>query len=487
MTTGSPPRMSQRTAVSVVYVAVLFLNIMDVTIVNVALPTIGRSFRTPAASVDVVVIAYLVSLAVFIPASGWIGDRFGGKRTLLTAIVVFTGASALCGLAGSLSQLVAFRVLQGVGGGMLTPVGMAMLYRIFPPQDRVRLASLLMGPTALAPAIGPVLGGLLVTDLSWRWVFYVNLPIGLVAVVFGVVFVAEQREDQPGRFDVRGFALSGLGLGSLMYGVSEGPSRGWGSADVDVTLVVGAALLAATAYAELHYPEPMLDLRLLGDRLYRSCTVMILVTMTAFFGVLFLVPLYYQDGRGLSALDSGLGTFPEALGVMVAAQVVSRRLYTALGPRRLMTGGLIGVAVVTAVMSLSGAHTSLWQMAGLMFALGYCIPHAMVTIQAAVFTGIPSHSTGRASTLFNANRQLGGAIGVALLSSVLSVVGPFRHTAHGVAPDFAAYRASFRAASVVGLAGAALALVLIHDEDAAATMRRQVAGGRDAGGGVASE
>lgn len=191
------PTIDQRVAVSVVYVAALFMSIMDVTIVNVALPTIGRQFHVTTTSVDVIVIGYLVSLAVIIPASGWIGDRFGAKRTLLLAILIFTGASALCGTASSLTQLVIFRVLQGVGGGMLTPVGMSMLYRIFPPSDRVRLASILMTPTALAPAIGPVLGGLLVSDLSWRWVFYVNVPIGAVAYLFGLLFVKEQRELRP--------------------------------------------------------------------------------------------------------------------------------------------------------------------------------------------------------------------------------------------------------------------------------------------------
>ena len=179
-------RISQKVAVGVVYVAAMFMSIMDITIVNTALPTIGRSFGVSPTSVDTISIAYLVSLAIFIPASGWLGDRFGGKRVLLTAIVVFTAASALCGVASSLSELVAFRILQGVGGGMLAPVGMAMLFRAFPPEERVRAASILTIPTVIAPALGPVLGGLLVTELSWRWVFFVNVPIGMAAVVFGL-------------------------------------------------------------------------------------------------------------------------------------------------------------------------------------------------------------------------------------------------------------------------------------------------------------
>ena len=168
--------LNQKIAVGTVFVSAMFMNIMDITIVNVALPTIGRDFHIAPTAVDGVVIAYLVSLAVFIPASGWLGDRFGGKRVLLIAIIVFTLGSVLCGLAQDMTQLVVFRVIQGAGGGMMAPVGMAMLYRVFPPSERVRAASILTVPTTMAPALGPVLGGFLVTSLSWRWVFFVNLP-----------------------------------------------------------------------------------------------------------------------------------------------------------------------------------------------------------------------------------------------------------------------------------------------------------------------
>jgi EmrB/QacA subfamily drug resistance transporter len=462
--------MDQRIAVSVVYVAALFMSIMDVTIVNVALPTLGRQFRVAPTSVDVVVIGYLVSLAVFIPASGWLGDRFGGRRTLLAAIVVFTGASALCGLSTSLTQLIVFRVLQGVGGGMLTPVGMAMLYRTFPPSERVRLASILMVPTALAPAIGPVLGGVLVTDVSWRWVFFVNLPIGAAACLFGLFFVTEQRQDRPGRFDLAGFVLAGVGLGAFMFGVSEGPLHGWTSTPVIVALFSGAAGLVALVVVELRVAEPMVDLRLLNDRLFRASNAVVLATMTAFFGVLYVVSLYYQDARGLSALASGLSTVPEAVGVMFSAQVVSRLLYPRLGPSRLMASGLVGVACVTALMSLSGAHTSLWWMRLLMFAMGVSIPFVMISLQAAAFATISSAATGRASMLFNALRQLGGAVGVALLSTVLSAVGPIRHHGGQAVPNLTAYHAAFLTAAAIAAVGAALSLAFIRDDDAASTM-----------------
>src|SRR6201992_1429683 len=336
-------RVSQKVAVSVVFVAAMFMSIMDATIVNVALPTIGRDFKVAATAVDAVSIAFLVSLAVFIPASGWLGDRFGGKKVLLTAIVGFTVASALCGLASSLGELVAFRILQGVGGGMLAPVGMAMLFREFPPDERIRASAILTVPTTFAPALGPVLGGLLVTDLSWRWVFYVNVPIGVVAFTFGALFLDQTAQAQPGRFDLAGFILSGLGLGLLMYGVSEGPDLGWHRPEVLATIAAGLVLLVAMVVVELRSPAPMVDLRLLGHRLVRAGTLITILASVAFLGTLYAISLYYQDGRGLSALGSGLSTFPEAVGVMAGAQLASRVLYPRLGPPRHITIGFARV------------------------------------------------------------------------------------------------------------------------------------------------
>src|SRR5262249_39933958 len=192
------------------FVAAMFISIMDATIVNVALPTIGRDFAVSPTAVDSISISFLVSLAVFIPASGWLGDRVGGKRVLLAAIVRFPPASPLCGLATSLGELVIFRVLQGAGGGMLAPVGMAMLFRAFPPEERIRASSILTVPTTLAPALGPVLGGLLVTDLSWRWVFYVNVPLGAPAFLFGLLFLDSTPLSSPRRLHLLTFPLSCL-------------------------------------------------------------------------------------------------------------------------------------------------------------------------------------------------------------------------------------------------------------------------------------
>ncbi len=460
---------SQKVAVGTVYVAAMFMSIMDATIVNVALPAIGRAFAAPPTAVASIAIAYLVSLAIFIPASGWLGDRFGAKRILLTAIAVFTISSALCGLAASLPELVAFRVLQGAGGGMLAPVGLAMLFRVFPLEERIRAASILTVPTTLAPATGPVLGGLLVTELSWRWVFYVNVPIGALAIVFGLLFVRQPAVSRPGRFDLAGFLLTGAGLGSLMYGVSEGPDIGWGRPEVLATVIAGVLLLVTMVVVELRLPSPLVALRLLRDRLFRSTTMALSAAGIGFVGSLFVASLYFQDGRGLDALVAGLSIFPEAFGVMVGAQLASRVLYPALGPRRHITAGLAGAALSMALLAMLGDHTSLWWARLIMFFLGVSMGQIFVPSQAAGFATIAPAATSSASTMFNTARQLSGAVGVALLTTVIVAVGPVHVVAGRPVPDLNAYRAAFLVGAAFALAGIASALA-IRDRDAAATI-----------------
>ena len=462
-------RVSPKVAVSVVYVAAMFMTILDSTIVNVALPTIGRDFGVPATTVASISIYFLVSLAVFITASGWLGDRFGGKRVLLAAIAVFTAASALCGAAQSLTQLDIFRVLQGAGGGLMAPVGLAMLFRVFPPAERVRASSILTVPTTLAPALGPILGGLLVTELSWRWVFYVNVPLGVLALAFGAVFLDGSNALRPGPFDATGFVLAGAGLGLLMYGVSEGPIRHWSSPVVLVTIAAGTILLAVLMAVEWRKRLPLIDLRLLGNRLFRSSNAVIVLSSASFIGTLYVVSLFLQDGRGLSALGSGLSIFPEALGVMAGAQLASRWLYPRLGPRRHVSIGLVGTAASIGLLALLGPATSLWWPRLLMFTLGLFMAQVFVPVQAAAFATITPAATGRASTMFNTIRQLGGAIGVAVLTTAIVLVGPVHLVGGHAAANLTAYRVAFLVAAAICLLGL-FASVRISDKDAARTI-----------------
>jgi len=460
---------NQKLVVAVVYVAAMFMAIMDTTIVNVALPTLGRDFHARADSVGLVSIAYLVSLTVFIPPSGWLGDRIGGRRALLAAVGLFTIASALCGLSTTLGELVAFRILQGAGGAVMTPVGLSMLFRVYPQAERVRLSSILAVFTALAPALGPILGGVFTTDLTWRLVFFVNVPVGAVTFVFGVLLLAGHTQPHPGRLDVPGLALSGLGLGSAMYGISEGPVSGWSSVPVLAAIVIGTSLLAVMIFVELRAASPLVNLRLFRHRLFTASTGIYALGSVAYLGALYLAALFFQDALGMSALQSGLATFPSALGVMAGGQVVTRLLYPRFGPRRVVATGLLVVAGAMVLMALVTADTDRWLVRVVMLGLGFGISFVFIPAQAASMATITKAETGQASPIFNAGKQLGGAVGVALLTTVLAAVGPTREVAGQVAVNLTAFHDGFLAAAAAAVLAQAVALT-VRDADAAATM-----------------
>jgi EmrB/QacA subfamily drug resistance transporter len=452
---------NQKAVVSAVFVAAMFMNIMDGTVVNVALPTLSRSFAVPIGSVSGVVTAYLVTLAVAMPASGWIGDRFGGRNVLLAAITVFTAASALCGLATTLPELVAFRALQGLGGGALVPVGMTMITRAFPPAERIKANQVLIVPTLLAPALGPVIGGALVDGLSWRWIFYINLPVGVAAVLIGLLFLPPGSEHPAGRFDLPGFLLAGAGFPLLMYAISTGSSSGWESAVVLGTGIGGLALLAVFIAVEQRTAEPLLRLRLYQGRLFRVTSLQLTAAGGGFMGTLFLVPLLLQNGLGFSAVHSGLSTFTEALGGMTGVQLTSR-LYPRVGPRRLMMAGMCGTVTTIGLMSLAGPSDAFWMIPLLMFFTGCSFGFSMSPAQTANMAMVTAAETGHASTLQNTVRQAGGAAGVALLGSVLAATG-------AGASDLAGYHLAFLAAAALMAIGGVFAC-FVNDADAAPTM-----------------
>lgn len=467
------PAINPKVSVSIVFVAAMFMSIMDTTIVNVALPTLSRQFGAKGTSIDAVVVGYLVSLAIVIPASGWLGDRLGTRRVFLSALALFTAASALCGLATSLPMLIGFRVLQGMGGGAMTPVGTAILYRTFPPIERVQVSRILNIPTVFAPASGPVPGGLLIDRLSWHWVFYVNVPIGIAAFVFGILFLQEYHREAVGAFDLTGFLLGGFGLALIMYALSEGPSYGWTSPGILGSGIAGLITLIIFVFLEIRSTHPILNLRLLSNRSFRTGNLVSFCSSAGFLSLLYAAPLFLQQARGVPALTSGLTTFPEAVGVLISTQIVTR-IYPNVGPRRLIVGGLTGVAIVITLMCLVGQDTSLWLMRALMFLTGAGMAFSFTTVQAAAFATISTVETGHASALFSAQRQIGSSFGVALISGVISIAGLTQVSAGGaVVPNLAAYHAAFVASAVLALCGACIGL-MVRDSDAAPTMRRKV-------------
>lgn len=468
--------------VALVSVFGLFMDLLDGTIVNVAAPTLAQDFNASTTTIEWVITGYLLSLAVFIPVSGWAGDRFGTKRTFMFALSVFTLSSFLCAMAWNIESLIAFRILQGVGGGMLTPVGTAMVFRAFPPNERSKASGLMVIPTTVAPASGPILGGFLVEYVSWEWIFLVNVPVGIIGLIVSWRFLKEDKQPSPGRFDMYGFALAAAGMASIQYALAEAGSRGFDDARVIGFLIAGAALIVAFAAAELRIAQPMIDVRLFRNRLFRQCTSTQFVAMIGFSGALFLLPFLLQRERGLSPFESGLTTFPMAIGVMMMAQPMSR-LYRFIGPRRLIATGLVLATISTLTLAFIDIETNLWYIRGIMLLRGWGFGMMLVPMQAATFATISPVDTGRASSLFSVSRMVGQSLGVAISATVLSN----RITAHGGVPaahlrnlpqavqdgTVLAYRDAFIVAAALTVLGIIMAL-LIKDSDAEASMRPRV-------------
>ncbi|MEM9610867.1 MAG: DHA2 family efflux MFS transporter permease subunit [Actinomycetota bacterium] len=455
--------------VMVVYIAGLVMTIIDGTVVNVALPTLADEFDVPSTDIEWIAIAYLLSLAAVIPVAGWLGDRFGTKRMFVVSLAVFVGASLLCGLAQDLPQLIAFRVIQGVGGGLITPIGSAMLFRAFPLSERSTASVGVLSVAVVAPAVGPVLGGVIVDNISWRWIFLVNIPVGIVALALAIAWLREETQDAPGRFDTAGFVLSAAGVSLLIYALSTGPENGWTSAAVLAPAIVGAVAMVTLVVVELRLDHPMLKLRLFSDRLFRSVNVAASMVYMGFFGLIFVLPLYMQTLRGFSATESGLVQAPQAVAIFIVSNLLGKRLYKAVGPRRLMVVGSACTAAATATFALYDLETSLTTIGATSFVRGACVGMVFVSIQTAVYGTISNEDTGRAASVFNTQRQIAFASGVALAATVIAArVSAVGGDTAPAADRLQAYQWGFLAMGLVILP-AAFASLWISDEDAAAT------------------
>ena len=411
-------RVDYKYLVAGVFIFGLFMDILDTTIVNVALPRLAEEFHADTATLQWVVTGYVLSLALWIPASGWIGDRFGTKKTFMFATAMFVVGSALCGWAWSIESLVFFRIVQGIGGGMLTPVGTAMLYRAFTPSERARASAIMSIPTMFAPMLGPLFGGFLVDAVSWRWIFYVNVPVGVASFLFSWVALKEHREPGAGKFDPTGFILSGLGVAGVLFALSRGADEGWTSPVVLLTGLGGFACLGLLVLVETRNSAPMLDLRLYCSKLFRTANLTGAMFMSTQFGMLFILPLFLQQLRGLSAFESGLTTFPQPVGQILMVQFTSR-MYHRLGARLNLLIGTGGVFLTSAFFLLVGLDTDLWWIRGFVFMRGCFIAFNMVSMQTALFAAVPREKTGRASSLWNTSRQVAVAFGTAVAATVL--------------------------------------------------------------------
>ena len=454
--------------VMTVYIMGLFMTIIDGTMVNVALPTMAKDFGVATTDIEWIAVGYLLSYAAVIPAAGWLGDRFGTKRVFVFALTAFTITSLMCGLSQTLDQLVAFRILQGIGAGLVTPIGAAMLYRAYPMEERAKAAIGVLSVAVIAPAIGPMLGGILVDAASWPWIFLINGPIGAVAILLSIIWLEETVQPDPGRLDLAGFVLSVVTVSTLLYTLSIGPEKGWLSAYTITFTLIGVTSLTALILIELRIPNPILTLRLFGDRLFRTINMSAALTYAGFFGMIFVLPLYLQSLRGYSAFESGLAQSPQAFGVFLVSNLLGRRLYRLVGPRRLMVVGTAATAAITCLFATVDLTTPLTTIAALAFARGLAVGMVFVSIQTAAYATTSMADTGRATSLFNTQRQVSYAVGVALAATVIAAMLPDGIDAASTADQLSAYQAGFLAVGLV-MAPAAIVSWFIHDDDVAGT------------------
>jgi EmrB/QacA subfamily drug resistance transporter len=413
--------------------------ILDATIVNVAIPTLGSDFHTSISTIQWVMTGYLLAFASVIPLTGWASDRFGTRRVWIAALVVFVAGSALAGAAWSIGSLIAFRVLQGFGGGLLMPVGQTILAQAAGPQRIGRVMSVIGVPMLLAPIFGPVIGGAIVDQISWRWIFFVNLPIGVFAVLLALRQLPATAPRPGRRLDLLGLALLSPGLAILVYGMSEaGAAGGFGTSRTLAGVALGIALLAAFAvHAWRRGADALLDIRLFTQRGFAAAAGTNLLVGIALFGALILLPLYYQIVRGESPLATGLLLVPQGLGAALAMPIAGR-LTDEIGARVVIPVGIVLALVGTAAYTQVGADTPYWLLAGALFVIGLGLGSTIMPSMAVAYQAVPREAVAQATSAINVIQRIAGSVGTALLAVILqrSISTGRAHTPPALASAF---------------------------------------------------
>ena len=410
----------RRLIVLVICCSSLFIVGLDSTIVNVALPSIGRDLHASVAGLQWTIDGYALVLASFLMLAGATADRIGRRRVFLVGLAIFTAGSGLCSLAPGLGWLIAFRMLQAIGGSMLNPVAMSIITNTFTDKtERARAIGVWGGAYGLSMALGPVVGGLLVDSVGWRGTFWVNIPVGLAAIALTARLVPESRAPRPRRPDPVGQGLIIVMLGSLTYAIIEGPGLGWHAPVIMVLFAVAAAALAVFVAYEARRAEPVLDPRFFRSAPFAGSVLTAISATAAVGGFLFLATLYLQDVRGMSALQAGLHMLPMAT-MMALGAVVSSRILARRGARLPMLAAGVGLAVGGVLLSRLTVSSGLAPLivAFTVFGIGAGVVNAPITYTAV--SGMPVSQAGVASGIASTSRQIGQCLGIAITGSILA-------------------------------------------------------------------
>lgn len=441
----------------------LFMIMLDNTIVNVALPTIERSLHLKISELEWVVTGYALTFGALMLTGGKLADLLGRRAVFVGGLVIFTLSSLACGLAGSASVLIAARVVQGIGAALMNPSTLSIITVTFPPKQRGTAIGIWAGISALALAIGPLTGGLIVERINWNWIFYINVPIGVLAILAAFAFIPESRdtsaEQKP---DVAGQITSALGLFALSYALIEANNYGWTSGRILGSFALAVVSLAAFVVLEMRQRLPMLDLSLFRNRGFAGANTVMGFVGLAMFGIFFYVSLYIQQVLGFSPIQAGAAFLPWTVLIILIAPVAGK-LSDRLGPRRFVTTGMAIVAASMVVFSRFGVGASYWDLLPGMILGGLGMSIAMAPTTAAAMHSVRPEKAGVGSAVLNSMRQVGGSLGIAIMGAIVaSGLSSGLAAGHSRPVAFVAgYHHAVEVSALIALAGAAIAFATL--------------------------
>jgi EmrB/QacA subfamily drug resistance transporter len=398
-------------------------SLLDTTIVNVAIDTIGRDLHATVSAIQWVITGYLLSFGMVIPLSGWALARFGGRATWVFSLSVFLAGSVLSGAAWNIGTLIGFRVLQGIGGGLMMPLLTTLIMQASGGRQLGRLMATVSLPVAVVPILGPVISGLIISNISWRWIFFVNVPMCVAGIILAWRGLSGQSRSAaaPPRLDLVGMLLLCPALAGLLYGLAQVSSAGgFGHPRVLVPLLAGAALLGGFVLHALRTRgEPLVNLRLFRSRAFTGAGALMFLAGLSIYGAMLVIPLYFQQARGYGALAAGLLLVPQGVG-SILPRTVTGKLTDKLGPRPVALAGILLTIIGTVPFALAGPHTSIAILAAALFVRGAGLGAATISLMAGAFQGLDRSEIPHASSLTRIMQQVGGAFGAAVLIVILS-------------------------------------------------------------------
>jgi EmrB/QacA subfamily drug resistance transporter len=438
----------------------LFMIMLDNTVVNVALPSIQRDLGTDISQLQWIVTGYALTFAALMLIGGKLADAYGRRLLFVIGIVVFTAASLWCGLSDSGEMLIAARVVQGAGAALMNPATLSIIAATFPPKERGMAIGIWAGVSALALAIGPLVGGLLTEHLSWHWIFFVNVPIGVVGIAASFLLIRESKDETHESLDLPGLATSALGLFALTYGLIEANTYGWTSGRIVGAFVVAGVSLAAFLVIERRRRAPMLDLTLFRSGTYAGANLAMLLVALAMFGVFFFVSLYMQNVLGYSAVEAGAAFLPMTVLIILVAPAAGK-LSDRHGSRWLMSIGMVLLGVQLLYFSQLGADAGFWNLLPALLVGGLGMSMTMTPTSAAALRAVPVEKSGVGSAVLNAMRQVGGSLGIALMGAIVAAEAGGRRSVEGFMDGF---ESALLVASLIAFAGAIVAFALVRKE-----------------------